>query len=70
MTKLDTERLDALLAEAASAVHVNFSVFKERRAALGWMLVDPPPPGTGRVDVPMEESVVGDPEGVPDAALF
>lgn len=67
LTKINAQDLEALLVEASSAIHLNFSVFKERGTALGWMLLDPAASSLIQGDVPIEESDVGDPEGVPDA---
>lgn len=60
LTKIDPAKLAAHLASARTALHVNFSVFRERGTALGWMLA-----GT---DKAVEELLGVDPalEDIPD----
>jgi len=58
---------DQVSTKPSAVPHLNFSVFKERGTALGWMLLDPAASSLIQGDVPIEESDVGDPEGVPDA---
>lgn len=55
---------------ARLALNVNFSVFRERGAALGWMLPDVTPAIEDilRGDTATEEEVAEEPPSVPDAA--
>jgi len=66
LTKLSTAELSQSLEEAAEAIHLNFSVFRERGTALGWMLASPSRPGEPAAEIPVEVSDVGDPESTPD----
>ena len=65
ITNEPIDRLQAQLAGAATAIHMNFSRFRERGTALGWMGAVPPATQQDD-DLPVEESGVGDPESLPD----
>jgi len=69
ITKVEQTKLLTHLISGMHALHVNFSVFKERGTALGWML----PTQEGAVeavvgDAPVE-AVAEDEPSVPDAAI-
>lgn len=68
ITNLPTETLQAQLAGAATAIHMNFSRFRERGTALGWMSTLPPA-AQQNDELPFEESGVGDPESIPDVGV-
>jgi len=65
ITNLSDDSLHAQLAGAAAAIHMNFSRFRERGTALGWMAALPAAAQQLR-ELPFEETGVGDPESVPD----
>ena len=65
ITNLAPSTLHGQLVGAASAIHMNFSRFRERGTALGWMGVTPATSATTN-ELPLEESGLGDPESIPD----
>lgn len=69
LTKVDTAKLAAHLASARTALHMNFSVFRERGTALGWMLADTDEAVEGLLGVDTAEEVVPDDDPtIPDQA--
>jgi hypothetical protein len=68
ITNLPIETLQAQLSGAASAIHMNFSRFRERGTALGWMGAVPTA-ARPLDELPFEESGVGDPESNPDVGI-
>jgi hypothetical protein len=68
VTKLDDQLLAAHLSAASAALHVNFSVFRERGTALGWMLPQTDSDIEGIIAGGTPEEVVPEDEpSVPDA---
>lgn len=65
ITNLAAATLEWQLAGAAAALHMNFSRFRERGTALGWMGALPSA-SQHASELPFAESSVGDPESVPD----
>jgi hypothetical protein len=65
---LDDQLLAAHLSAASAALHVNFSVFRERGTALGWMLPQTDSDIEGIIAGGTPEEVVPEDEpSVPDA---
>lgn len=68
ITNLPIDSLNAQLDGAATAIHMNFSRFRERGTALGWMSADLAEAAASD-ELPFEESGVGDPGSIPDVGV-
>jgi hypothetical protein len=67
LTKVDPQELARHVSMAGSALHMNFSKFRERGTALGWMSTELA--AVPSDEVPTEETDVGDQESTPDLGL-
>lgn len=65
ITKANPVEIEHHVARAGAALHMNFSKFRERGTALGWMTATPAPI-TAPSDAPIEETDVGNPASTPD----
>lgn len=68
LTKQDPAKVDAHLANALEAIHMNFSVFRERGTALGWMRDSTIPEVDALLGDAPEEEVADDEDAIPDEA--
>jgi hypothetical protein len=68
LAQQDPAKVDAHLANALEAIHVNFSVFRERGTALGWMRDRTIPEVDALLGQAPEEEVAGEEDAIPDAA--
>lgn len=69
LTMQDPARVDAHLANALAAIHMNFSVFRERGTALGWMRDRSIPEVDALLGDAPDEDIVDEEAAIPDEAI-